>query len=321
MVVSLGGLGVDPLFRIRKNLLSSLFIGPEHNGKKFLTSRRFTRAAAKLESGAGADPADRFKWSQPCSFPIHADGRVSQDLLTFLRVAAIATKAEAAEALKQCDAVRKAVVTAREAARERAFKRHQAKLAARAAKGAAGEAAGAAAADGGDSDSDSDDDDDDEITMALPPLSASNEAVVQSQVAAVLATTFTYLALPARREGGGAVDRLHAAAAGLPVAPFVYGDDLDASTADASPFCVVPIPIATVTPVTAPAVELMPAEALERAPAEVASSPVALYLHSQRTMLQRAIVKQRAEATATAVAASAGGAGAAALSGALAALA
>jgi hypothetical protein len=153
----------DPLLPIRMSLLSSLTVTPEHNAQRHLRSPAVAVALRKAQ--AMGDPRearsawDRVRWCLPFVFSVHASGGVSHDLLTFLRVGAIRTKAEAAAALKLADASRKAAEAAVAAGKARAE-------AARAARRAA---AGKAAA-GDDDEEEEDDEDDGGDDFDVPPL-------------------------------------------------------------------------------------------------------------------------------------------------------
>lgn len=155
---------VDPLLPIRTSLLSSLTVTPEHNAQRHLRSPAVAVAMRKAQVMADPREAratwDRVRWCLPFVFAVHASGGVSHDLLTFLRVGAIRTKAEAAAALKLADASRKAA----EAAVAEGKARAQAARAAR--RAAAAKAEGAA---GGD-DEDDDDDGAEEDDIEVPPL-------------------------------------------------------------------------------------------------------------------------------------------------------
>ena len=126
-------LSSDALFRLRVNVLTSLIITPDHSATAYLrrpaADERLRAAAVALtarEQGpeAAAAAEARLRWALPFSFLVRprrldSGGGVSSDLRSFLRVACVNDKVEAATALKEAAAARKRFADAL-AAREQA---------------------------------------------------------------------------------------------------------------------------------------------------------------------------------------------------------
>jgi hypothetical protein len=183
----LAGVDKDAWFKIRTNVLGSLFISPEHNAQRYLRTPELGQQARAISQSLGKDgksAIDQLLWSQPFMFQVKADGTLSVDLVSFMRVAAITSKAEAAEALKQCDAARRTII----AKREEAQKRQEEKAAKRLAERAGRKDAPAP------SDAEASDEDDDEyidFQLALNMLSPANELLAYEMLVGMLNYTIT----------------------------------------------------------------------------------------------------------------------------------
>lgn len=102
----------DRLARLRVTILNGLKITPAHHAGRAIRSNpalveRLRRQQDGLLSKDESEALDRVLWALPLTFLIKGDGAPSHDLLSFLRVRAISSKPDAAEALKQSDQSRK----------------------------------------------------------------------------------------------------------------------------------------------------------------------------------------------------------------------
>lgn len=239
---SMGGLEADPLFKIRANVLRTLEITPEQAAQRYLQApqlRSAMMAALKAAGGGVGGPPtpatreaiDRIVWSQPFLFQVYADGEASADLVSFLRVAAIDSKPDAAIALRACDVARQSLVAKITELRQKQAEKlaaAQAKRRAALAARAAG-ASPAADAEGAAADEDDEDDDDEEepafFTLSLTKLSDDNELAATLALVQVLqysldkAEAGAAAAAAVSTAGGAGKDS--AAAATSPVSAYV----------------------------------------------------------------------------------------------------
>jgi len=204
---ALEGLDADPFFRIRTNVLRGLEIKPEALARRHLESalvqttlRTAARAVSLGVASIPKDAVERLAWGQPFMFQVYADGTPSVDLLSFLRAAAIAGKADAATALRNGDAARRELEEKAATARARQEERTHRALERRAARAAAAGAPGAGA--GGDAEGEEEEEGEEEhlyYQLALTKLSDANEVVAREAVVGVL--TYAIRLVEAPHEG------------------------------------------------------------------------------------------------------------------------
>jgi hypothetical protein len=206
----------DPFAKIKRSLLTNLEIRPHTNAKKYLnaypaaamiqqTMMAFREAMVKSLNKEGKptlpeaqqkqyqEVVDTIMWSQPFAFQVHGDGVVSPDLVSYLRVAAIDDKADAAKALRSVDGARQELAIKVKEAQEKqeAYQRKRAekiqkKIELAKAKAAAG---GPIVIDATEEEDDDDDDDEDipvSFSLAMSQLSLNNELEAQANLLEVL---------------------------------------------------------------------------------------------------------------------------------------
>lgn len=189
---------VDPLLPLRMNLLTSLTVAPEHNAQRHLRTPAVVmmfRRAQQAGTREAKQQWDRVRWSLPFTFAVHSDGSVSHDLLSFLRVGAIRTKAEAGAAIKAADAARREAHLALEEHNKKAAEAKAARKAAAAADSSAGA-------------EDEDEEEDTAPDFELPPLalgviSPESEVRAQRSLVRVLAEAIAAVEASAPAGEGG----------------------------------------------------------------------------------------------------------------------
>jgi hypothetical protein len=227
---ALEGLDADPFFRIRTNVLRGLEIKPEALARRHLESalvqttlRTAARAVSLGVASIPKDAVERLAWGQPFMFQVYADGTPSVDLLSFLRAAAIASKADAATALRNGDAARRELEEKAAAARARQEERTRRALERRAARAAAAAAGASGAGAGGDADAEAEEEGEGEeehlyYQLALTKLSDANEVVAREAVVGVLTYAIRLVEAP---HDGKAKPAAAAAADGAALNPAV----------------------------------------------------------------------------------------------------